>query len=125
MYRGYAWEGEVLNSIEDRISDLKYITVYRETFKSLAYEQDANVLSVIPLFGVTSVFMSIFLTVTSMSTDWVRSKPWASTLGMLCATLGTLAGVGLLCYLGIPFIGVNAAVPFIMLGKSFSHSSSF
>jgi len=96
---------------------LEHITVYRQTFRSFASEQDVSVLSAIPYFGPTLFAMGILLTLTSLSTDWVRAKPYAATLGMLCASLGCIAGFGLLCFLGVPIIGITSAVPFIMLGN--------
>jgi len=94
----------------------EHIKIYRQTFKSFATEHDNSVVAVIPSFCITVVFMGIFLSFTALSRDWVRSKPWASILGIICTGFGCLSGCGLLCYIGVPFIALNSAVPFIMLG---------
>lgn len=53
-----------------------------------------------------------------MMTDWVRSKPWLGLLGNLSAAMATVAAFGLCIYLGIDFIGLNLAAPFLMIGES-------
>lgn len=51
----------------------------------------------------------------------VRSKPWLGLLGNLSAVMATAAAFGLAMYLGIEFIGINLAAPFLMIGKSISY----
>ncbi len=115
--RGYAWEGEILKALENKIPGLEELTVYHQAFKSLAVEADNNIIKIIPSLSLTIFGMGIFLSFTAMSTtDWVRAKPMAAISGMLVSALGCLAGCGLLCYIGVPFIGINSAVAFIMLG---------
>lgn len=52
-----------------------------------------------------------------MMGDVVRSKPWIGLLGNVSAIMATLAAFGLAMYLGIEFIGINLAAPFLMIGK--------
>lgn len=52
-----------------------------------------------------------------MMTDWVRSKPWLGLLGNISAVMATAAAFGCAIYLGISFIGINLAAPFLMIGK--------
>lgn len=52
-----------------------------------------------------------------MMGDVVRSKPWLGFLGNLSAIMATLAAFGFCMYLGIEFIGLNLAAPFLMIGK--------
>jgi hypothetical protein len=61
--------------------------------------------------------MNAFAILTSMSRDWVRAKPWVALCGIFSSFLGSLAACGLVSYLGINWIGINIAVPFIMLGE--------
>lgn len=49
--------------------------------------------------------------------DAVRSKPLLGLLGNLSAIMATLAAFGLAMYVGIPFIGINLAAPFLMISK--------
>lgn len=52
-----------------------------------------------------------------MMGDTVRSKPWLGLLGNVSACMATAAAFGLAMYLGIEFIGINLAAPFLMIGK--------
>lgn len=52
-----------------------------------------------------------------MMGDVVRSKPWLGLLGNLSALMATAAAFGLAMYMGIEFIGINLAAPFLMIGK--------
>lgn len=49
--------------------------------------------------------------------DVVRSKPWLGLMGNISAVMATMAAFGLAMYLGIEFIGINLAAPFLMIGK--------
>lgn len=53
-----------------------------------------------------------------MMGDWVRSKPGIGIMGNISALMATLSAFGLAMYLGVPFIGINLAAPFLMIGKS-------
>ena len=61
--------------------------------------------------------LAIFSVVSCTMVDWVRSKPWLGLLGNLSAVMGPVAAFGLAMYLGIEFIGINLAAPFLMLGN--------
>lgn len=52
-----------------------------------------------------------------MMGDSVRSKPWLGLLGNISAVMATAAAFGFAMYLGIEFIGINLAAPFLMIGK--------
>lgn len=52
-----------------------------------------------------------------MMGDTVRSKPWLGLLGNISACMSTAAAFGLAMYLGVEFIGINLAAPFLMIGK--------
>lgn len=52
-----------------------------------------------------------------MMGDQVRSKPWLGLLGNVSAIMATCAAFGLSMYLGIEFIGINLAAPFLMISN--------
>lgn len=52
-----------------------------------------------------------------MMGDVVRSKPLVGFLGNLSATMATLSAFGFCMYVGIEFIGLNLAAPFLLIGK--------
>lgn len=52
-----------------------------------------------------------------MMGDQVRSKPLLGFLGNISAVMATMGAFGFAMYLGIEFIGINLAAPFLMIGK--------
>lgn len=60
---------------------------------------------------------SAYSIITCMMGDVVRSKPWLGLMGNISAVMATMAAFGLAMYLGIEFIGINLAAPFLMIGK--------
>uniref|UniRef100_A0A8W7PZN3 SSD domain-containing protein n=1 Tax=Anopheles coluzzii TaxID=1518534 RepID=A0A8W7PZN3_ANOCL len=54
-----------------------------------------------------------------MMGDVVRSKPWLGLMGNVSAVMATSAAFGLAMYLGIEFIGINLAAPFLMIDDTF------
>lgn len=95
----------------------KHISTARFASRTLELELEANTKTVVPYFASTFIIMGLFSVVTCMMTDWVRSKPWLGLLGNLSAAMATVAAFGLCIYLGIDFIGLNFAAPFLMIGE--------
>ncbi|KAL6263196.1 hypothetical protein P5V15_005996 [Pogonomyrmex californicus] len=115
---GAAWEEaflEVVGKAEDG-GAFKHISTARFASRTLELELEANTKTVVPYFASTFIIMGLFSVVTCMMTDWVRSKPWLGLLGNLSAAMATVAAFGLCIYLGIDFIGLNLAAPFLMIG---------
>merc|ERR1712172_412784 len=48
--------------------------------------------------------------------DVVRSKPFIGFIGLFTAINATIAGFGFACYLGVEFIALCYAAPFLLLG---------
>ena len=80
-------------------------------------ELEENTNSVIPYFSLNIGIMVAFCVVTCMMTDWVKSKPLLGLLGVVSAIMGTVASFGFVIHCGMTFIGINLAVPFLMLGE--------
>lgn len=119
---GAAWEEaflEVVGKAEDG-GKFKHISTARFASRTLELELEANTKTVVPYFASTFIIMGMFSVVTCMMTDWVRSKPWLGLLGNISAAMATVAAFGLCIYLGIDFIGINLAAPFLMIGKLLS-----
>ncbi|KAL0122168.1 hypothetical protein PUN28_007128 [Cardiocondyla obscurior] len=115
---GAAWEEaflDVVGKAEDG-GVFKHISTARFASRTLELELEANTQTVVPYFASTFIIMGLFSVVTCMMTDWVRSKPWLGLLGNLSAAMATVAAFGLCIYLGVDFIGLNLAAPFLMIG---------
>lgn len=85
--------------------------------RTLDNELEKNTQSVVPYIAITFILMAVFSVLTSMMADQVRSKPWMGLLGNLSAIMATCAAFGLAMYLGIEFIGINLAAPFLMISE--------
>lgn len=96
----------------------KHIATARFASRTLELELEENTKTIVPYFSSTFILMALFSVVTCMMTDWVRSKPWLGLLGNISAAMATVAAFGLCIYLGVDFIGLNLAAPFLMIGKS-------
>ena len=114
-YRAALWEKKLLEIFDKKEFD--FIRPSRFTSRTLETELENNTNSVVPYFGVTIAIMVFFSVVTVMMCDWVRSKPIMGLIGVFSAVLSVIAAFGLLIYLEVPFIGINMAAPFLMLGK--------
>ncbi|CAL4066460.1 unnamed protein product [Meganyctiphanes norvegica] len=115
-YRGAVWEQAVLDIIEAEEGSFEYINIARFTSRTLETELENNTNSVIPFFGVTITVMVLFTCTSVMSGDCVRTKPWLGFFGIVSAAMAVFASFGFLIYLGVEFIGINMAAPFLMLG---------
>ena len=117
--RGSAWEETFLDVVGKADNDgiFKHISVARFASRSLELELEANTKTVVPYFTSSFLFMGIFSVITCMMTDWVRSKPWLGLLGNISAIAATVSAFGFCIYLGVDFIGLNLAAPFLMIGE--------
>lgn len=95
----------------------KHIATARFASRTLELELEENTRTIVPYFSSTFILMALFSVVTCMMTDWVRSKPWLGLLGNVSAAMATVAAFGLCIYLGVDFIGLNLAAPFLMIGE--------
>ncbi|XP_031829952.1 patched domain-containing protein isoform X2 [Nomia melanderi] len=115
---GAAWEEAFLDALK-KVEDegmFKHIATARFASRTLELELEENTKTIVPYFSSTFVLMALFSVVTCMMTDWVRSKPWLGLLGNVSAAMATVAAFGMCIYIGVDFIGLNLAAPFLMIG---------
>ncbi|KZC09210.1 Patched domain-containing protein 3 [Dufourea novaeangliae] len=115
---GAAWEEAFLEAVRkvEEGGVFKHIATARFASRTLELELEENTKTIVPYFSSTFILMALFSVVTCMMTDWVRSKPWLGLLGNVSAAMATVAAFGLCIYLGVDFIGLNLAAPFLMIG---------
>ncbi|XP_078042830.1 patched domain-containing protein isoform X2 [Augochlora pura] len=115
---GAAWEEAFLDALKtvEEEGVFKHIATARFASRTLELELEENTKTIVPYFTSTFLLMALFSVVTCMMTDWVRSKPWLGLLGNVSAAMATVAAFGLCIYLGVDFIGLNLAAPFLMIG---------
>ncbi|XP_043198060.1 patched domain-containing protein 3-like [Amphibalanus amphitrite] len=110
------WENEVLQRLLEVQPTLKHVHISFYLSQTLGEELDNNVYSVIPYMSVNYVLMGTFCVLACLMKDWVRGKPVVVLAGLLGAAMATGTAFGILMYCGVPFIGINIAAPFLMLG---------
>jgi len=117
--RAVSWEDAFLDVIDraERSGQFQYISTARFASRTLDVELEQNMRAVTPYFATTFGIMIFFSIITSMMTDWVRSKPMLGLLGNVSAGMGTVAAFGLAVYCGVDFIGINFIAPFLTCSK--------
>ncbi|RXG59843.1 Patched domain-containing protein 3 [Armadillidium vulgare] len=112
--RGQKWEKEILRTFDKK--EFELIEAARFTSTTVEDELEKNTNSVKPFVAVTLTIMITFSGVACVMGDWVRGKPMIGVIGVITSVLSSFAAFGLLVYIGVPFIGINMAAPFLMLG---------
>ncbi|XP_037945525.1 patched domain-containing protein 3 [Teleopsis dalmanni] len=115
--KGAEWE-ETFLTVVGKAEDsgmFKHISVAYFASRTLDHELEKNTKTVVPYFGSTFILISFFSILTCMMGDAVRSKPWLGMMGNISAVMSTCAAFGFAMYLGIEFIGINLAAPFLII----------
>lgn len=81
-----------------------------------AWEMEKSRLSINHILIFNVVVMVLFTLVASLMSDAAKSKPLIGFSGLLSAALATIGAFGFCCYVGIEFISLNMAAPFLLLG---------
>ena len=84
-----------------------------------AWEMENSKLSVQYILIANVGLMVIFSFIASAMSDSVRSKPWIGFSGMVSAVMAMMAGFGFCCYIGVEWITLNLAAPFLLFGIGF------
>lgn len=113
--RALLWEKEVIKLLN--AADYEHVKISFGVLSSLEKEVDQNVRSIMPYFIATVPMMVFFSIISTFTTDWVRSKLIVSIFGVVSAFMAFGCGFGFLIYLGVPVIGINMVIPFLILGK--------
>ncbi|XP_023294117.2 patched domain-containing protein 3 [Lucilia cuprina] len=116
--KGAEWEETFLRVVgqAETTGFFKHISVAYFASRTLDHELEKNTQTVVPYFSSTFILMALFSVITCMMGDSVRSKPWLGLMGNISAVMATCAAFGLAMYMGIEFIGINLAAPFLMIG---------
>lgn len=102
---------EFLQTLHMDFIDLSY-------FASSSLENEIHRITVelLPLYAIAVIIMLCFSILTTVSSDWIESKPWCSVLASFSSGVAVGASFGFLGYCGLEYIDINIAVPFLMLG---------
>ncbi|XP_067122461.1 patched domain-containing protein 3-like [Centruroides vittatus] len=108
------WETAFLQSISKR--EFPEVTFYYFVSSSVEREINNMMIDVIPYYVILLFVMLIFCVLTTLTKDWLRSKPWLGVASVISVGLAIFSSVGVTFYIGIPFIDLATAIPFLLLG---------
>jgi len=113
---GEQWERKFLETLENAENILEDIKIFKFVSSTPAWEMENAKNAVTPILLINVCVMVLFCVTAASMSDVVRSKPFIGFIGLFTASNATLAGFGFACYLGVEFIGLNYAAPFLLLG---------
>ena len=113
---GELWERRFLETMTEAQQMFGDIEIYKFVSSTPAWEMENAKNAVTPILLINVAVMVIFCIIAANMSDVVRSKPFIGFLGLFTAINATIAGFGLSCYLGVEFIALNYAAPFLLLG---------
>ena len=113
---GEEWERKFLQTMDSASELFHEIEIFKFVSSTPAWEMENAKNAVTPNLLVNVGIMVLFCVSAASMSDVVRSKPFIGFLGLFTAIGATIAGFGLACYLGVEFIALNYAAPFLLLG---------
>ena len=113
---GDRWERKFLSALQEAESSLPDIKISKFVSNTPAWEMEAAKDSVTPNLLINVTIMVLFCLIAASMSDVVRSKPFIGFIGLFTAINATIAGFGFACYLGVEFIALCYAAPFLLLG---------
>lgn len=114
LKRSIEWETAFLDKIKNM--EFSEVTVYYYVSSSTEREIHNMMLDVIPYYVLLFFIMLTFCVITTITNDWLRSKPWLGVSSVLSVGMAIFTSVGVTFYCGFPFIDLAMAVPFLLLG---------
>jgi len=78
------------------------------------WEMEKSRLSITNTLILNVMAMIVFSMLAASNSDAARSKPLIGFIGLISAGLATLAGFGFSCYVGVEFISLVMAAPFLL-----------
>ena len=116
MAAGEQWERRFLAEVERVAALSPSLRLVKFVSSTPAWEMEKSKNSITPHLLINVFVMICFCLGASSMADAVRSKPLIGFLGLFSACLATLAGFGFICYVGVDFIALCLAAPFLLLG---------
>ena len=113
---GDQWERKFLATVDLVQKHSEEIEIFKFVSSTPAWEMEAAKDAVTPNLLINVMIMVLFCMSAASMADVVRSKPFIGFIGLFTAIGATIAGFGFACYLGVEFIALNYAAPFLLLG---------
>ncbi|XP_023235014.1 patched domain-containing protein 3-like [Centruroides sculpturatus] len=108
------WESKFLETVSRLKS--KRLNFYKFIGGTFDNEFHKATEMVLPFVLFVAPLMAAFAVITSMTKDWVTSKPWIGIAGCICPIIAGMAAFGLLLFCGAEYIDLNISIIFLLLG---------
>jgi hypothetical protein len=113
-----AWEAALRDKfpeIEKSVEEQLFVTMY--AYEIWLHAMKDVVLMVMRMTVYSGGLLMIFVLISTMTGDWVTSKPLLGVLAVVSVVLSGIAGAGLLMHLGIMMTFFTMTAAIILLGK--------
>ncbi|CAG0894221.1 unnamed protein product [Darwinula stevensoni] len=112
---GYEWLLVAETEMNQVRKELKHLDIYFYSTRIATDQLERGFNAVFP-FVTASIFILIgFSSLCLVTLDPVKSKPILAIMGVISAAIATLASMGFLIYIQVPFIGLIKVAPFLIL----------
>ena len=117
--RGSKWEKAAVDLLSrlNSSDEFSKLSIYYTAAYSLDEEINILIWDLLPMLAITGMVGICVALLCGRSSDRIDSKVEFGLAGVVAASMGTAAGMGLLFYLGVEMAINVMSVPFLMLGK--------
>ncbi|XP_023229227.1 uncharacterized protein LOC111629541 [Centruroides sculpturatus] len=107
------WRTEVYNRIRNH--QFKYVLCFIDYNWSMEQRNVQLAENIKPMIGAVVAFISVFTTVTCMSNNWAKSKPFLGVASVVSAGLAVVTSFGFMSAVGVQNSIWNINIPFLVL----------
>ncbi|XP_072019485.1 patched domain-containing protein 3-like [Amphiura filiformis] len=111
------FESFVIKRVRKMSADWEDVNVVTFTSRTPDDEVKAATYEMIVLFPIAAALLLIFTVGSCMTKDPVRSKPWLAIAALVSTLLAMLSALGVMFFVGVPFVDMVVAMPFIIIGR--------
>ncbi|XP_023217404.1 patched domain-containing protein 1-like [Centruroides sculpturatus] len=107
------WRTEVYNRI--RYHRFKHVLCFIDYTWSIEQQNVQLMDNIKPMIGALVAFISVFTTVTYISNNWAKSKPFLGVASVVSAGLAVITSFGFMSVVGVQNSIWNITIPFLVL----------
>ena len=109
-----------MQQIKDTLLNKDGIEINFVMSKSINTEMNQNISNDMIYFVITILLMIIYATVATIGGDCVSSRQTLGYCGVASTLLAIFGAIGFVCLIGIKFVNIVSALPFLVLGMYFN-----
>uniref|UniRef100_A0AC35UIK1 Ras-GAP domain-containing protein n=1 Tax=Rhabditophanes sp. KR3021 TaxID=114890 RepID=A0AC35UIK1_9BILA len=105
-----AVEKSIRNYLHQNTTHIRYSIFSLSILKD---EMQKNTTYTFPYISLTVFLLLVFTCGSSMTGDWITSKPIEALMGFIVSSMAIMSSSGILFFLGVPFINQVTVMPFL------------